>query len=98
LKSVRKLKDWELLDLAVLPIADGDLAHLHTLKNLKQIRLSFTCVTAEGIAELQKALPNAKIIEKELCCPNQARTARRRTTGSTVGRPSVAWPPPVSPA
>jgi hypothetical protein len=36
----------------------------HALKKLKAVRLSFTGVTADGVAELQKALPETTIIVK----------------------------------
>ena len=38
------------------------LTHLNTLANLTEINLEGTQVTAAGIASLQDALPNCKII------------------------------------
>ena len=40
---------------------DGGLEHLKTMTGLKQLSLGNTKVTAGGIAELKKALPECKI-------------------------------------
>jgi hypothetical protein len=45
-----------------VPIGDAGLKWLRPLKKLRQVRLMGTHVTAAGIAELQKSLPNCEII------------------------------------
>jgi hypothetical protein len=42
-------------------VSDAGIAKLKTLTNLKTLSVGGTDVTPEGVAELQKALPNAKI-------------------------------------
>ena len=42
-------------------ITDAGLAHLKGLANLKKCNLLGTKITAAGVADLQKALPNCKI-------------------------------------
>jgi hypothetical protein len=44
------------------PITDVDLEHLKPLKNLKQLELSGTSVTKEGVESLRKALSNCEIL------------------------------------
>ena len=42
-------------------IADAWLVHLKGLTNLRRLELTGTKVTAAGVADLQKELPNCKI-------------------------------------
>jgi len=42
-------------------VTDAGIAKLSTLTKLKTLSVSQTSVTAEGMAALQKALPNVKI-------------------------------------
>ena len=42
-------------------ITDAGLEHLQGLKNLQELNLDLTKVTPEGVAKLQKFLPNTKI-------------------------------------
>lgn len=58
LSAMRKL---ETLDLSNNPVTDKALAELKPIKTLMQLKLVATNVTAAGIADLQKALPNCKI-------------------------------------
>jgi hypothetical protein len=53
------------LDLSSTRITDQGLTHLKGLKQLQMINLQGTKVTAGGVAELQKALPAAKILTGE---------------------------------
>ncbi|MEK6234406.1 MAG: hypothetical protein N2C14_06820 [Planctomycetales bacterium] len=46
---------------ANIHVTDADLVHLRELKQLKTLAIAFTQVTDEGVAELQKALPNCEI-------------------------------------
>ena len=50
------------LDLVGTRITDAGLAHLKSLSNLKTLEVGDTHVTDAGARELQKALPNLKII------------------------------------
>jgi hypothetical protein len=50
------------LDLVATRITDAGLAHLKSLRDLKTLELRDTQVTDTGARELQKALPNLKII------------------------------------
>jgi hypothetical protein len=49
------------LNLLDNPITDAELEKLKTLKSLKYLYLTDTNATREGVAELQRALPNCKI-------------------------------------
>jgi hypothetical protein len=50
------------LDLVGTRITDAGLAHLNSLSSLKTLEVGDTHVTDAGVRELQKALPNLKII------------------------------------
>jgi len=59
-------REAELKQLQELEVADGDvtdagLEHLKHLTQLKELDLCYTVFTKQGIADLQKALPNCKI-------------------------------------
>jgi hypothetical protein len=43
-------------------ISDAGLAHLHSLKSLQQLELMKTRVTAAGVAELQRHLPDLRVL------------------------------------
>jgi hypothetical protein len=59
LKSFPKLRT---LDLSATPITDAGLVHLKQLNQLQTVILTGTRVTDAGVADLQTALPRAKII------------------------------------
>ena len=44
-------------------ITDAGLMHLKGLRNLKHLTLVHTSVTAAGVQELKKALPDVKVIQ-----------------------------------
>ena len=50
---------------AVAPITNAGLNELAGLKSLRSLSLTGTKVTTAGIAELQKSLPNTKIVRYE---------------------------------
>lgn len=54
-------KNLKSLQLFLTPITDAGLKHLHGLKKLELLDLRDTKVTAEGVSDLQKTLPNCKI-------------------------------------
>ena len=60
LKGLTKLEG---LRLGFAQVTDAGLTHLKGLTNLVVINLEDTKVTDEGVAELQKALPDCKIIK-----------------------------------
>ena len=60
--KVGTLTKLERLSLAGCTFSDGGLKHLAGLSGLKQLDLTGTQVTAEGVAALQKALPECKIV------------------------------------
>ena len=62
LLHLKDLKNLKKLGLGLTPVTDLGLQHLHGLKNLESLDLQETKVTPQGIAELQKALPNCKIV------------------------------------
>jgi hypothetical protein len=53
----------EELDLQEANIDDAGLAHLESLKNLKQLSLANTGVSAEAVAKLKEALPSLKSVK-----------------------------------
>jgi len=62
-RHLEDLSQLEVLDLTGCKyIYDADLTKLHGLSRLRRLVLDEARVTATGIAELQKALPNAQII------------------------------------
>ena len=62
-RHLKGLSQLEVLDLyGCRYIYDADLEDLHGLKRLRRLVLDEARVTATGIAELQKALPNVQII------------------------------------
>ena len=61
LLALKDLPDIRALDLSQVPVNDSDLEHVTPLKELRQLDLTSTKVTDEGVAKLQKALPNCKI-------------------------------------
>jgi hypothetical protein len=51
----------EALDLSRSSVTDVGLKQLHGLGSLREIDLSGTKVTGEGVADLQKSLPNCRV-------------------------------------
>ncbi len=62
LAYLKDLKNLKVLSLDSTPITDVGLKHLSGLKMLQTLELQKTKVTPQGIADLQKALPNCKIL------------------------------------
>ncbi len=62
LAGLKELKQLQNLDLSQTQVTDAGLEDLATIKGLTVLRLSRTKVTAAGVGELQKALPNCKIL------------------------------------
>ena len=58
--ALKGLPKLQTLDISGTPVDDSDL-HTTPLKDLRLLALHGTKVTAEGVAKLQKALPNCKI-------------------------------------
>ena len=65
LRNLRGLAGLRVLALQGNPITDAGLEHLKKLANLDELRLVDTEVTSKGVADLQAALPNCKIIWDE---------------------------------
>jgi hypothetical protein len=61
-KNLAELKRLERLSLVGANLTDAGIRHLAGLPNLESLDLRRTKASAAGIAELQKALPNCKII------------------------------------
>jgi hypothetical protein len=61
LKNLEGMKDLTELVLASTPITDAGLDTIKMLTKLKDINLSFSKVTPEGVSKLEAALPDAKI-------------------------------------
>ena len=61
-EHLKDLKNLKKLGLQLTPVTDLSLQHLHSMKQLESLELQETKVTPQGIAELQKALPNCKIL------------------------------------
>ena len=61
LLALKDLPDLRALDLSQVPVNDSDLENVAPLKELRQLDISDTKVTADGVAKLQQALPNCKI-------------------------------------
>lgn len=65
-RHLKGLSQLEVLDLGGCQyIYDADLKDLHCLKRLRRLVLEDARVTTTGVAQLQKALPNAQIIVRE---------------------------------
>jgi hypothetical protein len=64
LKSLAKLTNLESLELGQTAVGDAGLQELKGLTKLGTLRLKFTKVTDAGVADLQKALPEVKIMRK----------------------------------
>lgn len=62
LAHLTKLKHLNSMNLRLTPITDAGLKHLSGLKQLKTLTLQETNVTLEGIAALQKELPECTIV------------------------------------
>jgi leucine-rich repeat protein SHOC2 len=60
--EIGKLTKLEWLALEDNPITDADLEHLKPLGNLKELDVSNTNVTKEGVESLKTALPNCHIV------------------------------------
>ena len=61
-KNLAELKQLKRLSLAGSGLSDAGIKHLAGLTNLESLDLRRTKASAAGVAELQKALPNCKII------------------------------------
>ena len=61
-KNLAELKQIKRLSLAGSGLSDVGIKHLAGLPNLETLDLRRTKASAAGVAELQKALPNCKII------------------------------------
>jgi len=59
--DLKRLTSLKVLDLGGAGITDANLQQLKQLVNLKELSLDDNQVTAAGVAELQKALPDCKI-------------------------------------
>jgi hypothetical protein len=59
---VQQFPELEVLDLRGAYISDEAVKHLVRLKHLQSVDLAKTKVTADGVAELQKALPKCQVI------------------------------------
>ena len=64
LALLKKLPRLRTVVLTSSPVTDAGLGHLHGLTTLETIDLRFTGVTDAGVADLQRALPRAKILSK----------------------------------
>ena len=62
LPQVCRLQNIWYMSVEDAPISDAGLKHLHGLNRLRRLGLTRTHVTAAGVAELQKALPNCEIV------------------------------------
>ena len=62
LKDLTGLKSLQQLDLSETAVTDAGLKALAAFKELRLLRLSFTKTTDAGVADLQKALPDCKIV------------------------------------
>lgn len=62
LALLAELRGLKSLNLGGLPVIDNDLIRLDSLAELRSLDVSYTEVTADGIAGLQQALPNCKIV------------------------------------
>ncbi|MEX2561377.1 MAG: hypothetical protein WD403_15750, partial [Pirellulales bacterium] len=61
LVQLKSLGWLTMLDLSNTQIDDADLGHLHQLKGLQQLNLQLTRVTADGVRQLEKALPRCRV-------------------------------------
>jgi internalin A len=62
LKELKQLKQINSLELSFCKeVTDAGLKELKELKQLKELNLLYTKVTAAGVADLKKALPDLKI-------------------------------------
>jgi hypothetical protein len=58
---LERLNQLKLLYLQDTNISDRSLVHLKMLKSLLQLEIGGTAITEDGVSELQRSLPNAKI-------------------------------------
>jgi hypothetical protein len=56
------MTDLEFLHLGSTAISDEGLVHLEPLTKLKELYVTRTAVTQEGVKRLQAKLPNTKIV------------------------------------
>ena len=73
------------LNLKGSTITDDGLKVLAVIKSLKEVDLTDTDVTPEGVAELRKALPNCKIVARR-----PSRDRRNEPEASATDKSSVA--------
>jgi hypothetical protein len=62
ISHIAGLKQLEWLNLDATGVGDEDLVHLEGLTNLKQIRVSHTNVTQQGVERLRQRLPDCSIL------------------------------------
>ena len=62
LKHLKDLDTLRELNLVSTAVTDAGLKELKDLKKLEKLNVQDTKVTAAGVADLQKALPNCKIV------------------------------------
>jgi len=62
LPHLAQLKQLRCLHLESTAVTDAGLIHIRKLKGLVQLNVAKTGVTAAGVADLQKALPNCNIV------------------------------------
>jgi len=55
------MKNLQFLNLSETQVTDAGLVHLKSLKGLTYLGLLRTGVTAEGVADLQSAIPDVKV-------------------------------------
>jgi hypothetical protein len=64
MQSLGTLTDIQVLALNETEVTDNGLLHLHRNKNLKLLFIGNTKITAQGIAEFKKAVPNCDVRQR----------------------------------
>jgi Ran GTPase-activating protein (RanGAP) involved in mRNA processing and transport len=62
LKHLARFPNLKVVGLQYTPVTDKGLENLKTLQNLTDLNLQDTKVTTAGVAALQAALPNCKVV------------------------------------
>jgi hypothetical protein len=63
LAALRPLRDLRQLSLMGTPITDAAVPVLGTMSQLRELDISLTRVTAAGVAELRRLLPDCAVLE-----------------------------------